>query len=219
MSTRQFHAILSMVFYTHREKVITFLIDFLRLDVGEAFSGGGSSTGLSFLLFENFFRLHLSAASAPKFKCICRWWCSFLWLLLLFDWGLWTLLLFRCSVGWCDDDDCWWCLCSTSGLSRLGFESVGDSVTASSEFGLLLWLADSFRLFGELQTESSERERPIKRDTLPDLAASIRVPRRKNCLLESFSEENEKQLIKSDLKRKRVAERDSCTIVIELKTI
>lgn len=58
----------------------------------------------------------------------------------------------------------------------LGFESVGDSVTASSEFGLLLWLADSLRLFDELQTESSDRERPIKRDTLPDFAASMRVP-------------------------------------------
>lgn len=158
-------------------KVFTFLIDFLRLDVGEECSGGGSSTGLSFRLFENFFRLRFSAANAPKFKCICRWWCSFL-LLLLCDWGLLTLLLIRCwSLGWCDDDCCWWwCLWSTSGLSRLGFESVGDSVTASSEFGLLLWLADSFRLFGELQTESSERERPIKRDTLPDFAASIRVP-------------------------------------------
>lgn len=154
------------------ETIITFLIDFLRLDVGEEFSGGGSSTGLSFLLFENFFRLRLSAASAPKFKCICRW-CSFLLLLLLFVWELWTLLLLlRCwSLGWCD----WWC--GASGLSRLGFESVGDSVTASSEFGLLLWLADSLRLFGELQTESSERERPINRDTLPDFAASIRVPK------------------------------------------
>lgn len=150
------------------------MIDFLRLDVGEECSGGGSSTGLSFLLFENFFRLRLSAAKAPKFKCICRW-CSFL-LLLLFVWGLWTLLLFRCwSLGLCDECCCW-CLCSTSGLSMLGFESVGDSVTASSEFGLILWLADSLRLLGELQTESSERERPIKRDTLPDFAASIRVP-------------------------------------------
>jgi len=56
-------------------------------------------------------------------------------------------------------------------------ESVGDSVTASSEFGLML--ADSLRLCiggGELHTESSERERPIKRDTLPDFAASINVP-------------------------------------------
>lgn len=55
----------------------------------------------------------------------------------------------------------------------LGFESVGVSVTASSEFGLS---ADSLRLFVELHTESSERERPIKRDTLPDFAASIKVP-------------------------------------------
>lgn len=52
--------------------VITFLIDFLRLDVGDACSGGGSSTGLSFRLLENFLRLRLSAANAPKFKCICR---------------------------------------------------------------------------------------------------------------------------------------------------
>ena len=157
------------------------MIDFLRLDDGEECSRGGSSTGLSFRLFENFFRLRLSAAKAPKFKCICRWWCSFLWLLLLlFDWGLLTLLLVLCwSLGcwwWCDEC-CWWCLWSTSGLSMLGFESVGDSVTASSEFGLLLWLADSLlRLFDELHTESSERDRPIKRDTLPDFAASIRVP-------------------------------------------
>lgn len=58
--------------YKNMQTIFTFLIDFLRLDVGEEFSGGGSSTGLSFLLFENFFRLRLSAASAPKFKCICR---------------------------------------------------------------------------------------------------------------------------------------------------
>jgi hypothetical protein len=63
-------------------------------------------------------------------------------------------------------------------LSKLGLESDGDSVTASSEAGLLLLVrsADSPGLLGVLQTESSERERPIKRDTLPDFAASISVP-------------------------------------------
>lgn len=58
----------------------------------------------------------------------------------------------------------------TSGLSILGFESVGDAVTPSSEPALLLRLAEPlFALFAgiELQTESSERDRPIKRDTLP----------------------------------------------------
>lgn len=58
-----------------------------------------------------------------------------------------------------------------SGLSILGFESVGEAVTPSSEPALLLLLADPLllALFAgiELQTESSERERPIKRDTLP----------------------------------------------------
>lgn len=58
----------------------------------------------------------------------------------------------------------------TSGLSILGFESVGDAVTPSSEPALLLRLADPLLvLFAgiELHTESSERERPMKRDTLP----------------------------------------------------
>lgn len=58
-----------------------------------------------------------------------------------------------------------------SGLSILGFESVGEAVTPSSEPALLLRLADPllFALFVgiELHTESSERERPMKRDTLP----------------------------------------------------
>lgn len=66
-------------------------------------------------------------------------------------------------------------------LSILGFESVGDAVTPSSEPALLLRLADPLlALFGgiELHTESSERERPMKRDTLPVplRAASINVP-------------------------------------------
>lgn len=146
--------------------------------------------GLSLRLLENFFRFLLSAANALKlrFTCgICRWWwCSFLLLL----WGLRWLLCCWCSFGgdivcwsfdWRDEPcecDGWWC----SGLSKLGFESVGDSVTASSEFGLLL--ADSLRFEwwwwwlggGELHTESSDRERPMKRDTLPDFAASISVP-------------------------------------------
>lgn len=58
-----------------------------------------------------------------------------------------------------------------SGLSILGFESVGEAVTPSSEPALLLLLAEPllFGLFAgiELHTESSERERPMKRDTLP----------------------------------------------------
>lgn len=65
----------------------------------------------------------------------------------------------------------------TSGLSILGLESVGDAVTPSSE---LLRLADPglFVLFVGivLQTESSDRDRPINRDTLPCRAASINVP-------------------------------------------
>lgn len=63
----------------------------------------------------------------------------------------------------------------TSGLSILGFESVGDAVTPSSE---LLRLADPFgSCVGiVLQTESSDRDRPMKRDTLPWRAASINVP-------------------------------------------
>lgn len=158
--------------------------------------------GLSFRLLENFFRFLFSAASALKlrFTCgICKWWwCSFLLLL----WGLLRWLLCCCrSFGgdkWCWSLDCrdepcewlaWRCLLcgawwfSPSGLSKLGFESVGDSVTASSEFGLLL--ADSLRWWrrwwwllggGELHTESSDRERPMKRDTLPDFAASMSVP-------------------------------------------
>lgn len=62
----------------------------------------------------------------------------------------------------------------------LGFESVGDAVTPSSDPGLLLRLTDS-RTFvfgaGVLHTESSERDR-IKRETLPvpERAASISVP-------------------------------------------
>lgn len=61
----------------------------------------------------------------------------------------------------------------TSGLSILGFESVGDAVTPSSEPALLLRLADPLLLLAfvfagiELHTESSDRDRPIKRDTLP----------------------------------------------------
>lgn len=71
-----------------------------------------------------------------------------------------------------------------SALSILGFESVGDAVTPSSEPPLLLRLADP--LFAPLplaagivlHTLSSLRERPMKRDTLPVpfRAASIRVP-------------------------------------------
>lgn len=66
----------------------------------------------------------------------------------------------------------------TSGLSILGFESVGDAVTPSSE---LLRLAEprALLLLGTaLQTESSDLDRPINRDTLPvpDRAASINVP-------------------------------------------
>lgn len=66
-----------------------------------------------------------------------------------------------------------------SGLSILGFESVGDAVTPSSE---LLLLADPSLLAVvagiELHTESSERERPMKRDTLPVpwRTASLNVP-------------------------------------------
>lgn len=80
-----------------------------------------------------------------------------------------------------------------SGLSILGFESVGDAVTPSSEPALLLRLADP--LFAPsppsplplpldagivLHTLSSLRERPMKRDTLPVplRAASINVPSR-----------------------------------------
>lgn len=66
-----------------------------------------------------------------------------------------------------------------SGLSILGFESVGDAVTPSSEPALLLRLADPLLFAGiELHTESSERERPINFETLPVpcLAASIKVP-------------------------------------------
>lgn len=66
-----------------------------------------------------------------------------------------------------------------SGLSILGFESVGDAVTPSSEPALLLRLAEPLALLGiVLQTESSDRDRPMKRDTLPvpERAASIRVP-------------------------------------------
>lgn len=73
---------------------------------------------------------------------------------------------------------------ATSGLSMLGFESVGDAVTPSSEPGLLLRLTDSRILFGGaavLHTESSERDR-MNRDTLPvpDRAASMSVPTRSN---------------------------------------
>lgn len=155
------------------------------LDVGESCSGGGSKTGLSFRLAENFFLLRLSAAK-PKFKCRW-WWCDLLLLLLLdllleddlsllelFRW--WSLFVFDWWWWWWWL--LWWWLSTLSGLSRLGLESVGLSVTAS-EFGLLLWLADSLRLwFGELHTESSDCERPMKRDTLPDFAASIKVPSR-----------------------------------------
>lgn len=70
-----------------------------------------------------------------------------------------------------------------SGLSILGFESVGDAVTPSSEPALLLRLADplfaSLLLAGiVLHTLSSLRDRPMKRDTLPVpwRAASINVP-------------------------------------------
>lgn len=69
-----------------------------------------------------------------------------------------------------------------SGLSILGFESVGEAVTPSSEPALLLRLADPLLLalfVGiELHTESSERERPMNFETLPVpcLAASINVP-------------------------------------------
>lgn len=71
----------------------------------------------------------------------------------------------------------------TSGLSMLGFESVGDAVIPSSDPGLLLRLTDSriLLLFGMLlHTESSERDLPIKRETLPvpDRAAlEINVPK------------------------------------------
>lgn len=71
----------------------------------------------------------------------------------------------------------------TSGLSMLGFESVGDAVTPSSDPGLLLRVTDSriLLLFGTLlHTESSERDLPIKRETLPvpDRAAfEISVPK------------------------------------------
>lgn len=63
----------------------------------------------------------------------------------------------------------------TSGLSILGLESVGDAVTPSSE---LLRLADPCLIvvLFVLQTESSDRDRPMKRDTLPCRAASINVP-------------------------------------------
>lgn len=157
---------------------------------------GGSVRGLSLRLLENFFRFLFNAANALKlrFTCgICKWWwCSFL--LGLLRWLLCCCFSFE-GDNWCwsfdwRDEPCewlaWWCLWwwfSPSGLSILGFESVGDSVTASSEFGLLL--ADSLRWRwwwwlllggGELQTESSDRERPMKRDTLPDFAASISVP-------------------------------------------
>lgn len=70
-----------------------------------------------------------------------------------------------------------------SGLSMLGLESVGEAVTPSSDPGLLLRLTDSrmLLLFGTLlHTESSERDRPIKRETLPvpDRAAlEINVPK------------------------------------------
>lgn len=133
------------------------------LDVGESCSGGGSSTGLSLRLALNFFLFRFSAASAPKFRCRW-WWCDLL--LLLLDLEL-SLLLF---VWW----EWWWLLWSLSGLSRLGLESDGLSVTAS-EFGLLL--ADSLRLWlGDLQTESSDCERPMKREP-PDFTLSIKVPK------------------------------------------
>lgn len=71
---------------------------------------------------------------------------------------------------------------ATSGLSILGFESVGEAVTPSSDPGLLLRLTDSRAfVFGAgtavLQTESSDRDR-INLETLPvpDRAASINVP-------------------------------------------
>lgn len=70
----------------------------------------------------------------------------------------------------------------TSGLSILGFESVGDAVTPSSEPALLLRLAEPpFAVTGIelLHTESSDRDRPMNRDTLPVpfRAASISVPK------------------------------------------
>lgn len=72
-----------------------------------------------------------------------------------------------------------WCSVWSEGAvaSKLGFESVPLTEPFSSDAGLLLWLwLWLFSLQWELHTESSDRDRPIRRDTLPVFAASISVP-------------------------------------------
>lgn len=75
------------------------------------------------------------------------------------------------------------CNSGSGGASRLGFESEDRTEPLSSEAGLLLWLCEWLRPLSLqlLQTESSERERPIKRETFPVFAASIKVPQRRLC--------------------------------------
>lgn len=99
-----------------------------------------------------------------------------LWVLLK---SVFKLLLLPYKCVWCSFG--FWYLAGgavlASGLSILGFESVGEAVTPSSEPALLLRLAEPLALFGMvLHTESSDLERPMKRDTLPERAASINVP-------------------------------------------
>lgn len=107
----------------------------------------------------------------------------FLWVLLE---SFFKLLLLPYKCVWCSFG--FWYIAGgavlASGLSILGFESVGDAVTPSSEPALLLRLAEPLALFGiVLHTESSDLERPMKRDTLPvpERAASIRVPTEEKC--------------------------------------
>lgn len=67
---------------------------------------------------------------------------------------------------------CW------SGTSRLGFESLRLTEPFSSDAGLLLWLPCSFSR-QLLQTESSDRDLPMRRETFPVFAASMSVPQRR----------------------------------------
>lgn len=80
-----------------------------------------------------------------------------------------------CAMPWSSLSTCW------SGTSRLGLESLRLTDPFSSDGGVLLWLREwlcplSWQL---LHTESSDRDRPMRRETFPVLAASMRVPHRR----------------------------------------
>lgn len=110
----------------------------------------GGTIGLVFLEAENFFLFFLSSAKPCAIPCSSL-----------------------CEL-----------LCPVGPPSKLGLESDTLTEQLSSEAGLLLWERErrppsplaSRQL---LHTESSDLERPISRETLPVLAASIRVPHRR----------------------------------------